>query len=201
VKLTKMSESPRDDIEVVALGSLGEQRAAELRALIRDVPDFPHSPVIFRDITPLLANGPAFRDVTEAFAQLCEGPNGLKVDAVAGMEARGFILGAALAVRLGVGFIPLRKAGKLPPPVTKVEYELEYGVAAMEICEGNIATSQRILLVDDVLATGGTAVAAAQLVEQAGGTVAGIVFLMELAGLDGVKKLQNYRCETLLRVS
>jgi len=194
-------DSPQaDDIELVSLSALGADRAAELRRLIRDIPGFPHDPIIFRDITPLLADGHAFKDVIEAFAKLCEGLNGLKVDAVAGMEARGFILGAPLATRLGVGFIPLRKAGKLPPPVTKVEYDLEYGTAAMELTKGTLKPGASVLIVDDVLATGGTAKAAAHLIEQSGGKVAALVFLMELAGLGGAAKLSDYKVETLLRV-
>lgn len=186
-----------DDIELVSISTLGTQRAAQLRALIRDIPGFPHHPIIFRDITPLLADGKAFQDVIEAIAKTCAN---LEIDAVAGMEARGFILGAALATRLGVGFIPLRKAGKLPPPVNRVEYELEYGTAAMELTAGTLKPGSRVLLVDDVLATGGTARAAADLIEYSGGTVAALVFLMELAGLGGAEKLTGYRVETLMRV-
>jgi len=188
-----------DDIALVSLSALGAERAAELRALIRDVPGFPHEPIIFRDITPLLADGKAFSDVIEAFAKLCEAEN-LQIDVVAGMEARGFILGAPLATRLGVGFVPLRKAGKLPPPINRVEYELEYGTAAMELTAGTIKPGSNVLLVDDVLATGGTALAAAHLVETSGAQVAALVFLMELAGLGGAKKLSKYQVETLLRV-
>jgi adenine phosphoribosyltransferase len=188
-----------DDIELVSLSALGPQRAAELRGLIRDIPGFPHDPIIFRDITPLLADGAAFQDVIEAFAKLCEAQN-LHIDAVAGMEARGFVLGAPLATRLGVGFIPLRKAGKLPPPVHRVEYELEYGTAAMEVTAGTVKPGSRVLLVDDVLATGGTALAAAHLVERSGAKVSALVFLMELAGLGGAEKLSEYSVETLLRV-
>ena len=191
--------SATDDIALVSLAALGPQRAAELRGLIRDIPGFPHEPIIFRDITPLLADGKAFQDVIEAFAKLCEA-EGLHIDVVAGMEARGFILGAPLATRLGVGFVPLRKAGKLPPPVNRVEYELEYGTAAMELTAGTIKPGANVLLVDDVLATGGTALAAAHLVETAEANVAALVFLMELAGLGGAEKLGAYKVETLLRV-
>jgi adenine phosphoribosyltransferase len=193
-----VTERP-DDIELVSLSELGPERAAELRGLIRDIPGFPHEPIIFRDITPLLADGKAFQDVIEAFAKLSEAA-GIHIDAVAGMEARGFILGAPLATRLGVGFIPLRKAGKLPPPVYRVEYELEYGTAAMEVTAGTIQPGSNVLLVDDVLATGGTALAAAHLVETSGAKVAAIAFLMELAGLGGAEKLKDYPTETLLRV-
>lgn len=193
------NREPHDDIALVSLSALGSERAKELRGLIRDVPGFPHEPIIFRDITPLLADGTALTDVIEAFAKVCEA-EGIEIDVVAGMEARGFILGAPLATRLGVGFIPLRKAGKLPPPVKRVEYELEYGTAAMELTAGTIAPGSKVLLVDDVLATGGTALAAAHLVETSGAHVAALVFLMELAGLGGREKLDGYQVETLLRV-
>lgn len=192
-----MSDSA-SGIQLAALISLGEERALELRNLIRDVPGFPHDPIIFRDITPLLADGPAFHDVIEAFASAAQD---LQVDVVAGMEARGFILGAALAIRLGVGVIPLRKAGKLPPPVLRVDYGLEYGTAAMELTAGTLPVGSNVLIVDDVLATGGTAKAAVELVEQAGGNVTALLFLMELVGLGGAEQLAGHRVETLLRVT
>lgn len=195
-----------DDIALDAIVGLGERRAAEIRALIRDVPDYPHPPVVFRDITPLLADGPALADVVEAFARLhlpgADGSEPLdgRVDVVAGMEARGFLLGAPLATRLGVGFLPLRKAGKLPPPVERVDYALEYGSAAIELRTGTLRPGARVLLVDDVLATGGTARAAAELVERSGGRVVGLAFLLELAGLRGRDRLAGRTVEALLRV-
>ncbi|PZR52728.1 adenine phosphoribosyltransferase [Xylanimonas oleitrophica] len=189
-----------DDISLVALSGLGPERATEIRSLIRDVPGYPHEPIVFRDITPLLADGAALADVVEAFARLCEGDGGHQVDVVAGMEARGFLLGAPLATRLGVGFLPLRKAGKLPPPVERVDYELEYGTAAIELRTGTLRPGARVLLVDDVLATGGTAVAAAELVERCGGEVVSLAFLMELGGLGGRERLAGRTVETLLRV-
>lgn len=186
-----------DDISLVALSGLGQERAAEVRALVRDVPDYPHPPIVFRDITPLLADGSALGDVIEAFAGLAAVGGG--VDVVAGMEARGFLLGAPLAVRLGVGFLPLRKAGKLPPPVERVDYHLEYGTAAIELRSGTLRPGARVLLVDDVLATGGTAAAAAELVERCGGQVVALAFLLELAGLGGRARLAGRTVETLLR--
>jgi adenine phosphoribosyltransferase len=186
-----------DDISLVALSGLGLQRAAEVRALIRDVPDYPHPPIVFRDITPLLADGAAFADVIEALAALVDADGG--VDVVAGMEARGFLLGAPLATRLGVGFLPLRKAGKLPPPVERVDYALEYGAAAIELRTGTLQPGARVLVVDDVLATGGTAAAAAELVERCGGQVVALAFLLELAGLGGRERLTGRTVETLLR--
>ncbi|MFD6134026.1 adenine phosphoribosyltransferase [Isoptericola sp. NPDC060257] len=187
-----------DDIVLDGLRGLGAERAAEVRALIRDVPDYPHPPVVFRDITPLLADGPALADVVEAFARLVDADGG--VDVVAGMEARGFLLGAPLATRLGVGFLPLRKAGKLPPPVERVDYDLEYGSAAIELRTGTLEAGARVLLVDDVLATGGTARAAAELVERSGGQVVALAFLLELAGLGGRDRLTGRTVEALLRV-
>lgn len=187
-----------DDIALVALSGLGAGRAAEIRALIRDVPGYPHEPVVFRDITPLLADGPALADVIEAFARLVEADGG--VDVVAGMEARGFLLGAPLALRLGVGFLPLRKAGKLPPPVERADYDLEYGSAAIELRSGTLRPGARVLVLDDVLATGGTAAAAAELVERCGGEVVALAFLLELGGLGGRDRLAGRKVETLLRV-
>ncbi len=197
-----------DDIVPDALTLLGESRAAEIRGLIRDVPDYPHPPVVFRDITPLLADGDALSDVVEAFASLHladhRADGGLavagEIDVVAGMEARGFLLGAPLATRLGVGFLPLRKAGKLPPPVDRVDYDLEYGSAAIELRTGTLHPGARVLLIDDVLATGGTARAAAELVERAGGRVVALAFLLELVGLGGRDALTGRTVETLLRV-
>lgn len=186
-----------DDISVAALSGLGPERAAQVRSLIYDVPDFPLPGIMFRDITPLLADGPALMDVVEAFAGL---PSAAGIDVVAGMEARGFLLGAPLATRLGVGFLPLRKAGKLPPPTERVEYDLEYGSASIELRAGTLAPGARVLLVDDVLATGGTAAAAARLVEQCGGVVAGLAFLLELTALGGRRRLGAHGVETLLRV-
>jgi adenine phosphoribosyltransferase len=187
-----------DDISVVALAGLGPARAAEIRALIRDVPDYPHPPVVFRDIMPLLADGAALVDVIDAFARLVEADGG--IDVVAGMEARGFLLGAPLATRLGVGFVPLRKAGKLPPPVEREDYDLEYGSASIELRAGTLAPGARVLLVDDVLATGGTARAAARLVERSGGQAVALAFLLELASLGGRERLSGRTVETLLRV-
>jgi adenine phosphoribosyltransferase len=183
----------------VALAGLGTERAARIGALIRAVPDYPTPGVTFRDITGLLADGPAFAGVIEALAGLAEQAGG--VDLVAGMEARGFLIGAPLATFLGTGFVPLRKAGKLPPPVDRVDYELEYGHAAIEVRRGAIPVGARVLVVDDVLATGGTAAAGAGLVESGGGHVVGLAFLLELDGLGGRDRLAGRNVETLLRVA
>jgi adenine phosphoribosyltransferase len=165
--------------------------------LVRAVPDYPEPGVTFRDITPLLADGQAFRAaVVEIAARAAEqhGP----VDVVAGMEARGFILGAALATHIGVGFVPLRKAGKLPPPVETVSYDLEYGRASLELRSGTLTAGSRVLIIDDVLATGGTASAAARLVAACGGTVVGMAFLLEIAGLGGREALAGHPVDALL---
>ena len=155
--------------------------SGEVRAKIRSVPDFPTPGVMFRDITPLLADGDTFRKVIEHLAERYRG----QADVVAGVEARGFLLSAPLAVALGVGSLVVRKAGKLPPPVISASYELEYGTSEVEVSQTVIHPGQRVLLLDDVLATGGTAGAAASLLEQAGLKVTGMAFLMELQALGG----------------
>jgi adenine phosphoribosyltransferase len=160
--------------------TVAAELSARLAGLIREVPDFPEPGVLFKDITPLLGDGPAFADLVAAWAQDHDG-----VEVVAGVEARGFILGAPLATRLGVGFVPVRKAGKLPGATEQASYALEYGQATLEITADAVRTGQRVLVVDDVLATGGTANATVELVEAAGGVVHGIVVLLELSFLPG----------------
>lgn len=168
---------------------------AELvQANIREIPDYPSPGVLFRDITPLLANGPAFGALVDALAEHYDG----RVDAVAGLESRGFILAAPLALHLGVGMITVRKAGKLPGPVIGVDYALEYGTARMELRPDTIHGGQRILIIDDVLATGGTARASVDLVERAGGKVMGLAMLMELLDLGGRSRLEGYDVESVL---
>jgi len=181
----------------VALSGLLPERATRVRDLIADVPDFPSPGILFKDITPLLADAEGLADVVEAFTRLALADG---VDVVAGMEARGFLLGAPVAHALGLGFLPLRKAGKLPPPTESVSYDLEYGSAAIELRSGTLTPGARVLIIDDVLATGGTAAAAAQLVEQCGGVVAGLAFLLELEALHGRDRLQGHNVDTLLRV-
>jgi adenine phosphoribosyltransferase len=157
-----------------------------LDALIRDIPDFPKPGVVFKDITPLLADHDGFTAVIEALAAFGRDASGnVVVDKVVGMEARGFILAAPVALALGVGFVPVRKAGKLPGPTHAVSYSLEYGEATLEVHQDAIAPGERVLLVDDVLATGGTVVATSKLVEDCGGTVTGVAVLMELSFLHG----------------
>lgn len=162
--------------------------------LVHDVPDYPDPGVVFKDITPLLADGPALAALVDHMVRRAPAD----VDLVVGIEARGFILGAPVAVGLGAGFIPVRKAGKLPRHTLAGAYELEYGSAVLEVHPDTIADGARILVVDDVLATGGTAAATATLLEQAGGEVVGMSFLMELEFLNGRKKLVDRPVDVLL---
>ena len=162
---------------------------SELRALVRDVPNFPQAGIDFKDITPLLADGTAFSRMID----LIVGHYGQgSVDLVVGIEARGFILASPVAYHFGAGFVPVRKSGKLPWHVESESYALEYGSATLEIHKDAIARGQRVLIVDDVLATGGTAEAAAVLVERLGGVVSGIACLMELTALEGRDRIDRY---------
>ena len=155
-------------------------------ALIRDVPDFPQPGILFKDITPLISDGPAFREV---IGQLVNRYRGQKIDRVVGVESRGFIFACPLAYELGAGFVPVRKPGKLPADVLKTEYHLEYGSNVLEIHRDAIEPGQRVLIVDDVLATGGSAEATIRLVEQLGGVVTGIAVVIELGFLHGRARL------------
>jgi adenine phosphoribosyltransferase len=168
---------------------------SELRAKIRDIKDFPTEGILFKDITTLLKEGPAFRWVLDALAKQYVGDG---IDIVVGIESRGFIFAGALAHQLGAGFVPVRKLGKLPAKTVEVEYELEYGRSALAIHEDAIARGQRVLIVDDVLATGGTMAATVRLVEQLGGKVSGIAFLLELSFLKGRSKLGDYPVDSLI---
>ena len=171
--------------------SAGDPVAERVLAGVRDVPDYPRPGVLFKDITPLLADPTGLRTVVDAFcAPHLDGAGAVAgVDLVAGIEARGFILAAPVAMALGVGFVPLRKAGKLPHTTLSASYDLEYGSAEIEVHADGIGAGRRVLVVDDVLATGGTAAAACELVERAGGTVAGVAFLLELGFLGGRSRL------------
>lgn len=161
---------------------------------LREIPDFPTEGVLFRDITPLLANGEAFKELITLMAEHYRG----KIDAVAGLESRGFILAAPLAVELGIGMMTVRKGGKLPGPVIGVDYDLEYGSARMEIRPDSVPEGARVLILDDVLATGGTTLAATQLIEQSGGTVAEIAVLMELTDLGGRERIGSIPFQSLV---
>ncbi|MGH8972688.1 MAG: adenine phosphoribosyltransferase [Acidimicrobiia bacterium] len=169
--------------------------AAALKDLIRDVPDFPQPGVVFKDLTPLLADPGAFAVVLDA---LVEPFVGRHVDKVVGIEARGFIFAAPIAHRLSAGLIPVRKPGKLPWRIEAAEYALEYGNDRLEIHADGLAPGERVLIVDDVLATGGTASATAALVERLGGEVIGLAFVIELSFLDGRRKLEGRELHSLL---
>ena len=168
---------------------------ADLRAKIRDIKDFPTEGILFRDITTLLKDGPAFHFVIDHLARRYQGA---RVDVVVGIESRGFIFGGALAHQLECGFVPVRKLGKLPSKTIEVEYELEYGRDALAIHEDAIRPGQRVLAVDDLLATGGTMAATLRLIEQLGGSVVGVAFLIELAFLHGRDKLKNNPIHSLI---
>jgi adenine phosphoribosyltransferase len=167
----------------------------DLKDLIRDVPDFPKPGIVFKDITPLLRSPEGFGRAVALLAAA----GGHDADVVAAVEARGFILGGAIAERLGIGFVPIRKAGKLPHRTLREEYDLEYGRDSLEMHADAFASGARVLIVDDVLATGGTAEAAARLVEHAGGEVAGFSFLIELGFLEGRRRLERYPLTVLIR--
>lgn len=174
----------------------GDALRRRIDQLVRSVPDYPTAGVTFKDITPLLADGPAFASVVAEMASRVVGP----VDLVAGMEARGFILAAPVALALGAGFLAVRKAGKLPGPTAAEDYELEYGSARVEIHPSTVPAGSRVLIVDDVLATGGTAAATVRLVESCGAQVVGLSFLMELSFLPGRAQLAGHRVDALLDV-
>ncbi|MFG2605410.1 adenine phosphoribosyltransferase [Streptomyces sp. NPDC048514] len=158
-----------------------------LLSRIRDVADYPEPGVMFKDITPLLADPAAFTALTDGLADIAAGTRATKV---VGLEARGFILGAPVAVRAGLGFIPVRKAGKLPGATLRQAYDLEYGSAEIEVHAEDLTSGDRVLIVDDVLATGGTAEAAIQLIQRAGAEVCGVAVLMELGFLGGRGRLE-----------
>jgi len=168
---------------------------ANIAALVRDVPDFPQPGILFRDITPLLADPVGLSAALDSLTEICRP---LMPDVVLGIESRGFIFGMPVADRLGVGFVPARKPGKLPAATYAAEYALEYGSDRLELHRDAIAAGQRVLIVDDLIATGGTAAAAAGLVEQSGGTLAGFGFAIELAALDGRRKLPDVPIVSLL---
>ncbi|MBI2709969.1 MAG: adenine phosphoribosyltransferase [Actinobacteria bacterium] len=169
---------------------------APLAERIRDIPDFPKPGVVFKDITPLLADPVTFRAAVDGVAERFDGQ---RIDRVLGIEARGFILAAPVAYRFGAGFVPVRKAGKLPWEIERQEYELEYGTDLLEIHRDAVSPGERVLVVDDVMATGGTAAATARLVEKLGGEVAGLAFLIELTFLGGRAKLPGYEVVSLLQ--
>jgi adenine phosphoribosyltransferase len=168
----------------------------KVTALIRDIPDFPQPGIVFKDITPVLAHAEAFQSVITEVATAAQE---LHAERIVGIESRGFLFGAPVADRLRLGFVPVRKPGKLPAETLSVDYALEYGTNTVEIHTDALTQEQRVVIVDDVLATGGTAAATAHLVEQAGGVVAGFVFVIELGFLCGRERLSGYEVRSLIR--
>lgn len=161
----------------------------DLASLVRNIPDFPQPGIQFKDITTLIGNGPAFNQV---ISTMVERYRTAGIDIVAGVESRGFIFSAPIALHLGVGLVPVRKPGKLPADTYEIEYELEYGSNKLEIHRDAVPPGARVLVVDDLLATGGTILAASQLIERAGGSVAELAFVIELTFLGGREKLAGY---------
>ena len=174
---------------------MSDERLSRLRGRIRDVPDFPKEGILFKDITPLLADVEAFRACIRLMAERLDGE---MVHAVIGIESRGFMFGAALADKLGVGFVPVRKPGKLPAATHRAEYDLEYGSDAVEIHKDALRPGERVVVVDDLIATGGTARATKELVQNCGAEVAAFVFLIHLVALEGTEKLAPSRVITIL---
>ncbi|MBV8454372.1 MAG: adenine phosphoribosyltransferase [Deltaproteobacteria bacterium] len=169
--------------------------ADEIKQLIRDIPDFPQPGILFRDITPLIGDAHGLAAIVDQIAESWLG----KVDQVLGIESRGFIIGAPVAYRLGVGFTIARKPGKLPYLTVAEDYELEYGTAALQMHQDGLGGRSRVLVVDDLLATGGTALAAVRLVQKLGGQVAGCAFVIELSGLRGRQRLEPVTCTSLVQ--
>jgi adenine phosphoribosyltransferase len=182
---------------VEAHGDSGSEMAALVADRVLDVPDFPKPGIVFKDLMPLFADGRAFQEVIDGIIAY-HGTGSF--DVVAGIEARGFVVAAAIAYAAGTGVVPVRKAGKLPRPAFSVSYALEYGDAALEVSHDAFVAGHRVLLVDDVLATGGTAAAALDLVEQAGGSIAGFSVLVELSFLGGRERLAPHAVHALLTV-
>lgn len=165
-----------------------------LKDKVRAIPDYPKKGVIFRDVTTLLKEGQDFKEAIDKMAEKID----YEIDKVIGIEARGFIVGAPLAYKLSKGFIPIRKPGKLPCEKISVEYDLEYGTDSIEMHVDGIKKGERVVIVDDLLATGGTSQAAIKLLESLGAEVAGLLFLMELDDINGRKKLKNYRVDSII---
>ena len=169
---------------------------SKLYEAVRDVPDFPKPGILFKDITPILSNGELFKIAVDLFIEACAGR---KIDKIVGIDARGFLFGAATAYQLGVGFVPVRKKGKLPYKTEAASYQLEYGEAIVEIHVDAIAPGERIVLIDDLLATGGTSAAAAKLIKKMGGELIEAQFLIELEFLNGRKNLETFPVQSFLK--
>jgi adenine phosphoribosyltransferase len=168
----------------------------ELGPLIRDIPDFPKKGILFKDITTLLKDPPAFKQAIDDLTDLVRG---YEPDVVIGMESRGFIFAAPIAYLLGAGFVPVRKLGKLPGQVISTEYDLEYGTNTLELHADAVASGQKVLIVDDLLATGGTVSATIDLIERLNGTVVAVAFLVELTALHGGERLDDYNVVSLIK--
>ena len=167
----------------------------DLKKYIRNIPDWPKKGILFRDITPLLTDPKALAAAIDA---LCDDFTATDVKYVAAVEARGFIFGAAAARKLGVGFVPIRKKGKLPSETESITYDLEYGTDTLEVHSDAIEKGDKVLMLDDLLATGGTMAAACKLIEKIGGQITAIMFLVELSGLNGREKLSEYKVESII---
>lgn len=178
------------------MAATAEALSTKLKGIIRDVPDFPKPGIIFKDITPLLADHAAFTELVQAFADAFRGAG---ITKVCGIEARGFLLAAPIALALGAGLVPVRKKGKLPYKRVAATYALEYGTDTVEMHEDAVKPGEKVLVVDDVLATGGTAAAACELVEKIGGKVAGVAMLIELEFLKGRAKLGDRKVHSLIK--
>jgi len=176
-------------------GKQMQDEGNDLKKYIRDIPDWPKEGILFRDITPLLLNPKAFSASIEA---LCADFLDMGVEYVAAVEARGFIFGSAVAEKLGAGFVPIRKKGKLPWQTESITYDLEYGTDTLQVHSDAVGNGGKVLMVDDLLATGGTMAAACKLIEKIGGTVAGIAFLIELVALQGRGKIAGYKVTSII---
>lgn len=181
-----------DQSERMEAHQMSELMAKEL---IRDIHDFPRPGVIFKDITPVLLNPKAFAEVVQGMTEFAREK---KAEIIVGIESRGFLFGAPVALQLGIGFVPVRKIGKLPHETVQCEYALEYGTSTVEMHKDGIKPGQRVVIVDDLLATGGTAAAAVKLIEQLGGKVVGLTFLVELTFLHGREQLKGYDVKTFV---
>lgn len=185
------------DIHIRQLELVGGDKAEYMTSLFHSVLGFPKVGINFRDFMPVLEDAKGLQILLEGLEKALPVPADF-FDSVAGLEARGFLFGPALAARLGKGFIAVRKAGKLPPPVIGEDYTLEYGQARVEVESDAVSSGERVLIVDDLIATGGTAKAAADLIRKCGGTIAGFSFVMQLEGLDGIDSLGPYPTSTLV---
>jgi len=172
--------------------------ALNLEEYVASVRDFPKEGILFRDITPMVGDGEAYRESVKKMAEFAKS---VDAEVICGPESRGYLFGCPVAYELGIGFAPVRKPGKLPRETVSVKYELEYGTDELQMHKDAIRPGQRVVIVDDLLATGGTVEAVVRMIEELGGIVAGIAFAIELIGLDGMKKLEGYKVYSILRMT